>query len=1161
MGLDANDRLRRRPGVTVLVPAVALYRVLPVRRAFSTAAEQATYNVLHKANEAAPPFRAGLTRPRPPSRSGLSTSSSAARRWPSPTRPTSWPGTAPADHHGVQAAALAAGVVASGRAKVVPAAELNCTDPYCPIRSAVIVPIVVGDDVVGTLGAFGSDTRPGLIRATTEVARWVSTQVELAELDVSRARLAEAEVRALRAQISPHFIFNAMTAIASFVRSDPERARELLLEFADFTRYSFRSHGQFTTLAEELRSIDKYLVLERARFGDRLQVTLQIAPEVLPVAVPVFVLQPLVENAVRHGLEKKPGQGHITHRGRRRRPRGPDHGGGRRRGHGPSARPLQPGRPQWRHRPGQRRRAAPHRLRRRLRPGGRDRARRRHEGEPADSQVPQRGAGVVTAHGRDAFEVLVVDDEQPALEDLAYLLRQHPRIGSVVTASDATEALRRLRDGSFAAVFLDIRMPGLDGLELARMLSRFARRRRSSSSPPSSSTPSRPSSCRRSTTSSSPSGPNASPTPSAASAPRPGAGDDGAADGEDLDRIAVEMGGRTRIIERDSIRFVEASGDYVRLHSDDGAFLVRMPISSLEDVWRGAGFVRVHRRYLVPLRHLTELRSQPGRRLRPGRRRPGAARQPPPRPRAPGPARPRPRLGCRRDGTTSDGHHRRSAGASPSATRGAGPPGRRRRASGPWPSSGSRPRSATSCSGRSPGPSSCWPCGSSPSSGSSSSACPPCSPAPPGLAGYRVLGLPLPWLVLGGAVYPLLVLLGLLYVRQAERNEREFVEFIERLMDGFGGGRWPRCWRRPSPPSPSAPTGCGWPAPPPTSSSPPGPSRPLWNASAISGEYLSAASFLGVAGLVMKYGVDMLWYPVGFAAGYLVLLLLVAAPLRRFGAYTIPDFAEGRLDSLAVRRLATAFVLLIGWFYLLPQMKGAGVTLRAILGTPYWVGVVGVGALITANVFLGGMKGITFVQAFQYWLKVTAISLPAIVLLLHYQADGSPRLTGPAPPAFRTETVVDVRVDARFEVAQPTPVRLQACSTATATAGPATRRRASRWPRAATPSAPAPRSLSRPGRRPPRRRAGHADGRSWSRPFGPLERRAEPPAVLHLLADPGHVPGHHGAAPHPRPLLHQPRRPGRPPDHPDRARAARRLLRLPRRLRRARPRSTPPTST
>ena len=122
----------------------------------------------------------------------------------------------------------------------------------------------------------------------------------------------EAEVRALRAQISPHFIYNSLTTIASFVRTDPERARELLLEFADFTRYSFRRHGEFTTLAEELRSIDRYLVLERARFGDQLQVTLRIAPEVLPVAVPFLCLQPLVENAVRHGLESKDGVGRIT---------------------------------------------------------------------------------------------------------------------------------------------------------------------------------------------------------------------------------------------------------------------------------------------------------------------------------------------------------------------------------------------------------------------------------------------------------------------------------------------------------------------------------------------------------------------------------------------------------------------------------------------------------------------------------------------------------------------------------------------------------------------------------------------------------------------------------------------------------------------------------
>src|SRR6185295_1952294 len=134
-------------------------------------------------------------------------------------------------------------------------------------------------------------------------------QLELAELDESRHRLVRAEVRALRAQISPHFIYNSLGAIASFVRTDPDRARSLLLEFADFTRYSFRRHGEFTTLADELRSVERYLILEQARFGDRLSVKLSVAPEVLPVAVPFLCIQPLVENAVRHGLEGKGGIG------------------------------------------------------------------------------------------------------------------------------------------------------------------------------------------------------------------------------------------------------------------------------------------------------------------------------------------------------------------------------------------------------------------------------------------------------------------------------------------------------------------------------------------------------------------------------------------------------------------------------------------------------------------------------------------------------------------------------------------------------------------------------------------------------------------------------------------------------------------------------------
>jgi len=158
-----------------------------------------------------------------------------------------------------------------------------------------------------------------------------------------------------------------------------------------------------------------------------------------------------------------------------------------------------------------------------------------------------------------------------------------------------------------------------------------------------------------------------------------------------------------------------------------------------------------------------------------------------------------------------------------------------------------------------------------------------------------------------------------------------------------------------------------------------------WNASAISGEYLSAASFMGVAGMVMSSGYDALWYPVGYACGYLFLLLFIAGPLRRFGAYTIPDFAEGRFDSPLFRKIAVIFVLFIGFFYTMPQMKGAGTTLAYIFpGMPYWGGVVLVGAVITLNVALGGMKGITLVQAFQYWLKMFAISVPVFVLMAVY---------------------------------------------------------------------------------------------------------------------------------------------------------------------------------
>ncbi|TYB44257.1 histidine kinase [Actinomadura chibensis] len=272
-------------------------------------ARRATFETLHTASRATPAFRAGLTRQgaQKAARHLRALLGCAALAITDGERLLAWDGEH--DHHSAGSPGHAEATLATGRTQVH---DVPCDRLDCPIRRVVVVPLATDDRVVGTLAAYGEDVPAGLIRAAEEVAQWVDAQLELAELDHSRTMLMEAEMRALRAQISPHFIYNSLTTIASFVRSDPERARELLLEFAGFTRYSFRRHGDFTTLAEELRSIDRYLLLQRARFGEQLRVTLRIAPEVLPVAVPFLSLQPLVENAVRHGLQDRSEPGLIT---------------------------------------------------------------------------------------------------------------------------------------------------------------------------------------------------------------------------------------------------------------------------------------------------------------------------------------------------------------------------------------------------------------------------------------------------------------------------------------------------------------------------------------------------------------------------------------------------------------------------------------------------------------------------------------------------------------------------------------------------------------------------------------------------------------------------------------------------------------------------------
>ncbi|AWZ09560.1 MULTISPECIES: histidine kinase [unclassified Streptomyces] len=275
-----------------------------------TPVERATFHTLHTASLAAPPLRAGLTEDaaRKAAKRLRSLLGTEALCLTDRTHVLAWDGPG-ADHHERRAMVRVAELLDSGRSQSV---RTECERPGCPLKWAVVAPLTGEDGMLGALVAYGSRESAVLVRAATEVARWVSVQLELSELDRSRTRLMEAEIKALRAQISPHFIFNSLAAIASFVRTDPERARDLLLEFADFTRYSFRRHGEFTTLAEELRSIEQYLALAGARFGERLKLTLQVAPEVLPVALPFLCLQPLVENAVKHGLEDSTEECRIT---------------------------------------------------------------------------------------------------------------------------------------------------------------------------------------------------------------------------------------------------------------------------------------------------------------------------------------------------------------------------------------------------------------------------------------------------------------------------------------------------------------------------------------------------------------------------------------------------------------------------------------------------------------------------------------------------------------------------------------------------------------------------------------------------------------------------------------------------------------------------------
>lgn len=188
--------------------------------------------------------------------------------------------------------------------------------PGSPMRSGVIAPLRIGTQVVGTLKAFRREPEPPLPALVEALAGILSLQLELAEVDRERQLAAAAKLDALRAQINPHFLFNTLNTIASKSRTSPEEAQQLLVRLSDFFRYAIRQQGQFAEFGQEYFFVRTYLSLEQARYGDRLRVRYEIDPQVLGVQVPVLVIQPLVENAVKHGLAPKPGGGELTLRAR-----------------------------------------------------------------------------------------------------------------------------------------------------------------------------------------------------------------------------------------------------------------------------------------------------------------------------------------------------------------------------------------------------------------------------------------------------------------------------------------------------------------------------------------------------------------------------------------------------------------------------------------------------------------------------------------------------------------------------------------------------------------------------------------------------------------------------------------------------------------------------
>jgi two-component system LytT family sensor kinase len=318
-GIEASTELLIAQALfTVAVALVAYYLARQRVKTVSERREEAMFASLQLANRTLPHLRRGLN---------LETGQRTAEilfRYFEPAavgivaghRVVGYVG-AGADHHrdGPVPGVIEA-VLASGRPSVARSPEeIGCARDDCRLGSAVVAPLRSRSGLYGALAVYyqvGQPLSAGRVKVITVLAQLMSVQMELAELDRKTEQLAKAELAALQAQISPHFVYNTLNTIASFIRTKPDEARDLLTQFADFLRLAFRRRGEFARFAEELEYVHQYLGFEQARFGERLSVVYRVDPEILATPVPVLVLQPLVENAIRHGVGRKEGPGRVV---------------------------------------------------------------------------------------------------------------------------------------------------------------------------------------------------------------------------------------------------------------------------------------------------------------------------------------------------------------------------------------------------------------------------------------------------------------------------------------------------------------------------------------------------------------------------------------------------------------------------------------------------------------------------------------------------------------------------------------------------------------------------------------------------------------------------------------------------------------------------------